>query len=30
MQHYIAHHLEYRPTSLRIASRGDLTGNLGK
>jgi len=27
MQHYIAHHLEYRPASLRIASRGDLTGN---
>ncbi|MCJ7548336.1 MAG: DNA repair protein RecO [Anaerolineae bacterium] len=26
MQHYIAHHLEYRPASLRIASRGDLSG----
>ena len=29
MQHYIAHHLEYRPASLRIAARGDLTGNRG-
>ena len=30
MQHYIAHHLEYRPASLRIASRDDLTGNRDK